>query len=155
MSLFHTLKISGSGLSAQRLRMDTISNNLANVNTTQTENGGPYRRQQAVFAPMFEKSLFQYAQFQRNHPHALPLDSREHGGGVQVAAITEDPSEGRLVYEPNHPDANAEGYVEYPNVNVVAEMTDMISATRAYEANVTAVQAVKAMALKALEMGRA
>jgi len=148
MSFQHDLRISASALSAQRLRINTISNNLANANTTRTEAGGPYRRQQVVFKPIFEQNL--QARIQSLATGSAP----QQGQGVQAVALTEDRREGKMVYEPEHPDANDQGYVEYPNVNVVAEMTDMISASRAYEANITATQTIKNMAMKALEIGR-
>lgn len=136
MSLFRSFDISASGLTAQRLRMDLLSNNLANVNTTRTESGGPYRRQMPVFAAR--------AAFHR--PGQV--------GGVRVVGITKDDAPPRLVYEPGHPDAGVDGYVRMPNVNVVTEMVDMMSASRAYEANLAAINAAKGMALKALEIGR-
>ncbi|HHV93176.1 MAG TPA: flagellar basal body rod protein FlgC [Firmicutes bacterium] len=139
VSFFHTFRISGSALTAERLRMDTIANNLANVNTTRTEAGGPYRRQMPVFATRTEA---------RPNAHGF------RGAGVRVIGIYEDPTPGRLVYEPEHPDADENGYVHYPNVNVVTEMVDMISATRAYEANINVINSARNMALKALEIGR-
>lgn len=140
MGIFSSIEIAASGLTAQRLRLDVIANNLANINTTRTPEGGPYRKQSVIFAPRFlVKSLFP------------PLTVAE---GVRVVGIKKDPSPPRMVYEPGHPDANPEGYVAYPNVNVVHEMVDMISATRAYEANVAVINAAKSMALKALEIGR-
>ncbi len=148
MSLFRSLITSASGLTAQRMRMDVISNNLANINTTRTENGEAYRRQVVLFAerqPSFDALLA---------GDLNPSASPKVGHGVRVTAISVDQSELRRVYEPGHPDADAEGYVSYPNVNPVTEMVDMISASRAYEANVTAVNAAKAMAAKALEIGR-
>lgn len=138
MSLFGSFDISASGLSAQRLRMDTIANNLANVQTTRTPHGGPYRRQMPVFSA---REAF--------GPHG------NRGGGVRVLGIVEDDDPPRLVYDPGHPDADDEGYVHMPNVNVVTEMVDMISASRAYEANIAALNAAKGMAMKALEIGRA
>lgn len=119
--------------------MDTISNNLANASSTRTAEGGPYLRQMPVFAA-----------------RTLPKpDGRGfRGAGVQVVGIHRDISPARLVYEPSHPDANPEGYVAYPNVNVVTEMVDMIGATRAYEANITLINSTRNMALKALEIGR-
>lgn len=137
ISAFNIFRISGSGLTAERLRMDTIANNLANANTTRTERGGPYRRQMPIFAEVLS---------QRRSPV---------GQGVRVLGIVDDPSEPRLVYDPQHPDADADGYVEMPNINVVKEMVDLITATRAYEANITAINGAKAMAQKALEIGRA
>jgi flagellar basal-body rod protein FlgC len=116
-------------MTAERLRMDVISNNLANINTTRTEEGGPFRRQ-------------------------VVLLSAKADGGVQAFGIVEDPRPHTMVYDPGHPDANPEGYVAMPNVNVVSEMVDMMTASRAYEANVTAFNAAKSMAAKALEIGK-
>lgn len=135
MQIFKAMQISASGLTAERFRLDLISNNIANANTTRTEHGGPYRRKSAIFSEALD-------------------GARRAGQGVQVAAVSEDNTPARLVYEPEHPDANEEGYVAYPNVNVIQEMVDMITATRAYEANVTAMNASKSMFLKALEIGR-
>lgn len=137
MSLFNSFDISASGLTAQRLRMDTVANNLANVNTTRTERGGPYRRQMVLFEARTDRT-------QGSHV----------GAGVRVRSIVEDNDPFKLVYDPAHPDADAQGYVHMPNVNVVTEMVDMISASRAYEANVAALNAAKSMAMKALEIGR-
>ncbi len=139
MGVFNTLRISGSALTAERLRMDTIANNLANVTSTRTAHGGPYQRQVPVFASRTAEQ-----------PNKLGF----RGAGVHVVGIHVDPSPARLVYEPSHPDADPEGYVAYPNVNVVTEMVDMISATRAYEANITLINSSRNMALKALEIGR-
>lgn len=138
MSLFRVFDISASGMTAERLRMDTIANNLANANTTRTARGGPYRRQMVVF----EERLAQASGYGLR------------GNGVRVSRIVEDNDPPRLVYDPHHPDANEQGYVEMPNVNIVTEMVDMITASRAYEANVAALNAAKAMALKALDIGR-
>ncbi|HHW07806.1 MAG TPA: flagellar basal body rod protein FlgC [Clostridia bacterium] len=140
MGIFSSMQISASGLTAERLRLETIANNLANINTTRTAAGGPYRRQTPVFAEKLEKAIGSPAKFR--------------GAGVQVVEIVHDPGEPRLVYDPAHPDARGDGYVAYPNINVVNEMVDMITATRAYEANITAINAAKTMALKALEIGR-
>lgn len=139
MGLFDSFRISGSGLTAERLRMDTIANNLANANTTRTEQGGPYRRQMAVFGAVEDESK---------------SNKKQIGGGVKVVGIVQDPAPPKLVYDPQHPDANENGYVEFPNVSVVTEMVDLITATRAYEANITAINAAKSMALKALDIGR-
>ncbi len=144
MGMFGAIDAAASGMTAERLRMDVIANNLANVNTTRSAEGGPYRRQIVVFAPRAENSTF----------GQVLASSLESGAGVRVVGITRDNSPFKMVYEPNHPDANADGYVAMPNVNVVAEMVDMMTATRAYEANVTAVNAAKGMAMKALEIGR-
>jgi len=138
------LDICASGLTAQRLRMDVIANNLANANTTRTVNGGPYRRQVVVFEARSQSSDFKRL-----------LENELTGlSGVRVKQIVTDNSPLRQVYDPSHPDADPEGYVSYPNVNVVAEMTDMISATRSYEANRTALNSIKHMATRAIEIGR-
>lgn len=139
MSVFKAFRISASGLTAERLRMDTIANNLANANTTRTEEGGPYRRQVPIFAPILDRYL---------------QGGNQVGQGVQVVGVVEEDSPPRLVYDPQHPDANEDGYVEMPNVHVVKEMVDLITATRAYEANIVALNAAKSMAQRALEIGR-
>jgi len=144
VGMFGGIDAAASGMTAERLRMDVISNNIANANTTRTAQGGAYRRQMVVFQSRTENSPF-------NQILAHNLESA--GNGVRVVGIIKDESPLRKVYDPNHPDANQDGYVDMPNVNVVAEMVDMITATRAYEANVTAVNAAKNMALKALEIG--
>lgn len=136
MRLLSSFDISASGLTAQRVRMDVISNNIANVDTTRGANGSPFQRQVVLLQ---QRSSGRFRKVQN---------------GVAVRKIVPDTSPGRLVYEPGHPDADENGYVRYPNVNIVMEMTDMISATRAYEANVTALNAAKNMAMKALEIGR-
>jgi flagellar basal-body rod protein FlgC len=139
--IFSAFRVAASALSAQRLRMDIIANNVANAETTRTEAGGPYRRQQVVFMA---------------DPSPASGGTRgEVGRGVRVEAILADDTPGHRVYDPSHPDADADGFVTYPNVNVVTEMTDMLSATRSYEANVTVFDALKNMALKALDIGRA
>jgi flagellar basal-body rod protein FlgC len=145
MSLFNSLRISASGLTAERLRLDVIADNLANVNTTRTAAGGPYRRKVAVL----EERPVGFADLL-----GIQNASRMGRGGVRVAAIAEDTSPPQRVYHPGHPDADAEGYVLMPNVNVVTEMVDMITATRAYESNVTAMNAAKQMALRTLDIGR-
>lgn len=144
MQMFKTIDIAASGLTAERLRMDIISNNIANVNSTRTEAGGPYQRQMPVFAPREAESF------------ATILDRAQtqmSSEGVRVVGITKDTSPLKRVYDPHHPDADKDGYVTMPNVNVVSEMVDMISASRSYEANVTVVNAAKSMAMKALEIG--
>lgn len=137
MRLFDAFGISGSGLTAQRLRLDLIANNLANIHTTRTPAGGPYRRQVPVFTQRLE---------------AVQGDFK--GAGVAVTAILEDETPPRLVLDPGHPDADAEGYVHYPAINVANEMVDLITATRSYEANATVFEAAKEIARKALEIGR-
>ncbi|CUH92385.1 flagellar basal body rod protein FlgC [Herbinix luporum] len=145
MSAFSGMNISASGMSAQRLRMDVISQNIANVNTTRDKNGEAYRRKAVVFS---EKNT---TPFQEVFMKTAGLA----GNGVKVTKIIEDDiSDLRKVYDPTHPDADEEGYVSYPNVNIVQEMTDLIDATRSYEANVTAFNATKNMALKGLEVGK-
>jgi flagellar basal-body rod protein FlgC len=149
MGFMDTLAVSASGMTAERLRMDVVANNLANVNTTRTPNGGPFRRQQVAFSPMsasFGETLA-----------GLSGDDAADGathGGVQVSGILPDMRPFKRVYQPGHPDADAQGYVSLPNIETVTEMVDMMSATRAYEANVAAVGAVKGMAMKAMEIGR-
>ncbi len=145
MSVFGAMDISASGMTAQQVRSDIISQNIANVNTTRDANGNAYKRKTVVFE---EKS---YPTFDESLSHA----AGHIGKGVKVTEIIEDPSEGRLVYDPSHPDANKDGYVTYPNVNTVTEMTNLIDATRAYEANVTVLNSTKSMALKALDIGNA
>lgn len=156
MAFHDSLRVAGSALSAQRLRLDVISNNLANAQTTRTESGEAFQRQQVVFRPIFEQSLRNHMSLHRSDDGHLRLGPTANGrGGVQVVQVQSDPRPGKSVYEPNHPDADESGYVMYPNVNVIEEMADMMVAQRAYEANTTAIQTVKAMALKALEIGRA
>ncbi|MBP5331855.1 MAG: flagellar basal body rod protein FlgC [Lachnospiraceae bacterium] len=148
--LFNSLNISASGLTAQSLRMDTISQNIANVNTTRDQNGKPYRRKTVVFAEK-GNNAFDYALQQQGLKRATQLN----GQGVKVTAIVEDHvTSMKLVYDPSHPDANEDGYVSLPNVNTVTEMTNLIDATRSYEANVTAFNATKNMLLKGLELGQ-
>jgi len=149
MGLFLGIDASASGLTAERLRMDVISNNIANSNTTRTDRGGAYRRRYVVFEPREREPKT----FEQTLMKAVGL-SRQTGEGVRAVQIAEDDTPGPLVYEPGHPDANADGYVERPNVNIVSEMVDMITAQRAYEAGSTAINAAKAMASKALEIGK-
>jgi flagellar basal-body rod protein FlgC len=151
VGLFTTFRISASGLTAQRLRMDVIASNLANSETTRTSEGGPYRRQRVEFAPILAQQLGAAALPPEPSLDPLPADP---GQGVRVSAIQSDPTAVRSVYDPAHPDANADGYVVVPDIDVVTEMTDMLSASRAYEANVTVMNATKAMALKTLDLGR-
>ncbi|PLX32582.1 MAG: flagellar basal body rod protein FlgC [Clostridiales bacterium] len=141
MKIFDTLSISASGLSAERLRMDTIASNVANANTTRTEDGGPYRRKVAVFRERLENEM------QRG---SFGVKT----SGVEAVGIQEDDSPFKKVYDPGHPDADGDGYVELPNVNLLNEMVDMIAATRAYEANVTVINSSKGMYAKALEIGK-
>ncbi len=144
MDFLKALNISGSGLTAQRARMDVIAQNIANAQVTRTENGQPYRRRAVVLTSIEGEGNFRNA-----------LDrSMSQGRGVQIRSIVEDPAPFVPVYDPTHPDANEEGYVMMSNVNTTQEIIDMLSASRAYESNVTVFNATKAMALKALEIGR-
>ncbi len=139
MRIFDSFNISASALTAERLKLDIIANNLANINTTRTPGGGPYRAKEAVFRERLREAV---------------EGQKFRGYGVRVAGIIEDKSPGRLVYDPDHPDADGRGFVTYPNINVVKEMTSMIAATRSYEANVTVLEAAKDMAMRALQIGR-
>jgi flagellar basal-body rod protein FlgC len=147
MSDFVTgFRISSSGMAAQRSRMNTISSNIANINTTRTPEGGPYRRKDVVLEAMPEA---------RNFGEILGVNSpRADMQRVQVTDVISDRKAPLMKYEPDHPDANEEGYVAYPNINLMEEMTNMIQATRSYEANVQSLQASKDMAMSALEIGR-
>jgi flagellar basal-body rod protein FlgC len=142
------LKTAGSALTAQRLRMDVISSNLANAEATSTPEGGPYKRERVVFAPALRDSFAKLGG--STDPNMRGVSS----GGVQVNKIVQDDAAPRMVFDPTHPDADADGFVAYPNVDMVTEMTDMLSATRSYEANITIVNVAKAMAQRALEIGR-
>jgi flagellar basal-body rod protein FlgC len=145
MGFFKAMNISSSGLSAQRLRMNTLSANLANANTTRTEEGGPYKRRDTVFSAVPTGSPFEDF---LNGTNGAQLSK------VKVVEIHEDTKEPKIVFDPNHPDADSDGYVEMPNIQVMTEMVNMITATRAYEANATAVNEAKQMAAKSLEIGR-
>lgn len=134
MSIFSGMRISASGLSAERLRLDIISSNVANIRTTRTEDGGAYRRKTAIFSENYDKQLGML--------------------GVKTVAIEGGKSPLRKEYDPSHPDADNQGYVEYPNVDILVEMSDLISASRAYESNVDTLNAQKNMISKALEIGR-
>jgi flagellar basal-body rod protein FlgC len=147
MGLFDSLNISGSALSAERLRMDVTAENLANANTTRTAAGGAYRRKVVVLEQQAPQNTF-------GTQLAAEMRRGEKPAGVQVRAIAEDVTPNRRVYDPGHPDADAQGYVEMPNVDSVTEMVDLISASRAYEANVTAMQAAKTLFGKTLELLR-
>ncbi len=143
MGVFTAMNVAATGLTAQQLRMDTISENIANAQTTRTENGGAYRRKIPVFmekdSTSFDNILNGYLDYYRPN-------------GVKVTQIVTDNSELPLVYEPDNPDANEDGYVEYPNVDTVTEMTNLIDSSRAYEASVTSFNATKSMAMKGLEL---
>jgi flagellar basal-body rod protein FlgC len=151
MGMFDSFNIASSGLTAQRLRMDVISSNIANAGTTRTPEGGPYVRKRVIFAP---------ENIRPNYRSPLVPERIDSGSGqgVRVVKIEDDQSPSRLMYDPEHPDAiktgPQKGYVEMPNVNIVMEMTDLISASRSYEANVNIVNSAKASFNKALEIGR-
>lgn len=143
MGLFRCIDTSASGLTAERLRMDVISNNIANVNTTRTKDGGPFRRELPIFEARHPAGRWPFQE--REMPQRI-------GNGVRVVSVMKDQSPFKLVYDPNHPDADKDGYVRMPNVNITHEMVDMITATRAYEANVTCVNSAKDMFNAALNI---
>ena len=146
MGLFQSFNISASGMTAQRFRTDIIAENIANVNTTSTESGGPYRRKIVTFQEKDVTPFSQYLSTSRN---------RSIGNGVKISKVSEDyETDFIMEYDPSNPDADENGYVSYPNVNTVTEMTNLIDATRAYEANATAFDATKNMALTGLNIGK-
>ncbi len=140
--LFQAMAISATALSAERLRLNVVAENLANVETTRTLSGGPYRRKLVVFAAEPIPFL------------QLVAEAGRRVGGVRVERVVESQSPPRMVYDPGHPDADAQGFVAMPNINPVLELVDLLAATRAYEANIAAIQAAKSMATKTLEIGR-
>lgn len=141
MEFFTTFKITGSGLSAQRKKMDVISSNIANVSTTSTPEGGPYKRKMMSFASApLEKGF--------------DVDLKDAVNAVKVGQVTDEKEGFKKVFDPAHPDADKEGFVMLPNVNLMLEMTDLITASRAYEANATAFDAMKNMAMKAMDIGK-
>ena len=146
MSMFGGLEISASGLTAQRLRMDVTAENLANAQTTKGADGQPYRRKEVVLREISQGG------FGAQLTAAMGTGAKSRPGGVEVAEIASDQTAGKMVYDPSHPDANAQGYVQMPNVDTVTEMVDLIDSSRAYEANVTAMQASKQMFTKTLEL---
>ena len=146
MSFFNSINVAASGLTAQRLRMDVIAENIANVNTTRTADGGPYQRRTVIFeeAPGVGRpfgSVFNNA-----------VDNRR-STGVRVSRIVSDPTPGMLAFDPTHPDADEEGYVRMPNINIVEEMVNMISASRSYEANITSMSSFRSITQRTLEIG--
>ena len=145
MAFLQSMDITASALTAQRLRMDVVAENVANINTTRTANGQPYRRRYVVF------------QQKEETPFSAQLNnslSGTAGSGVRFTEIAEDPSEFKLDYNPTHPDADEFGYVRMPNVELAREMVDMMSATRSYEANITVMNSTKSMAMSALDIGK-
>jgi flagellar basal-body rod protein FlgC len=145
MDILSGMRVSASGMAAQRMRMNTINSNIANVNTTRTPEGGPYRRKDVVFEAMPDAKSF---------GEILTTQPQKDVNRVQVTDVTVDRKAPLLKYEPDHPDANADGYVAYPNINLMEEMANMIMTSRAYEANVSAMNATKDMAMTSLELGR-
>jgi len=141
MDFFTAFNISASALSAQRIRMNVVSSNLANINSTETPEGGPYRRKDVVFSASPAPASFQEV-------------LKDKLNEVNVVEIIDDSRPFKTVYDPYHPSADQNGYVSYPNVNVVEEMVNIMSATRSYEANVSVIRATKSMAQKALDIGR-
>jgi len=147
LDIFSTMNISASGMTAQRMRLDVIADNIANAETTRTDEGGPYRRKNVVFQEVLNKAMG----VRGLSTNTLATDQL---GGVHVDSIVEDQRPFKLVYDPAHPDANEEGYVQMPNVNVLREMIDLINAQRSYEANVSSINATKAFASAALGIGK-
>jgi flagellar basal-body rod protein FlgC len=152
MGLYSSINIASSGLTAQRTRLDVISDNIANANTTRTPEGGPFRRSRVIFRPRVSQPYWR-------SPFLPQYLDNGIGRGVRIAEIEKDMDEKpRLVYDPTHPDAiktgPRKGYVEFPNVNIVNEMVDMIAASRSYEANIAVVNGSKSMFLRALDIGR-
>lgn len=145
MDFFTGMNVAASGLSVQRTRMNVTASNLANVETTRTPEGGPYKRRTAVVAAVPLSQKFDEVLSDAIH-------DKTHS--AEVVAVEAEGGQGRLVFDPEHPDANADGYVEMPNINVVNEMVDMLTASRSYEANVTALKALKSMAQAALDIGQ-
>ena len=145
MGMFDSINISASALTAEKTRIDIISKNMANANTTRATGGMPYRRQMVVFEENKESAFSSYLDKYTN---------KFTGNGVGISEIIEDNTPYKLKYEPGHPDADENGYVMLPNVDMVTEMVDMIDAQRAYEANITAMNGTKSMLMKALEIGR-
>jgi flagellar basal-body rod protein FlgC len=153
MAFLEAMDVSATGLTAQRLRMDIISENIANVNTTRTLSGGPYRRKTVLFQEIqetpFSQMLHDTVSERGVSRRRAPL-----GMGVRVSNVVEDQMQGPMIHDPGHPDANAEGYVEMPNVNIVEEMVNMISASRSYEANITAINTARTLMDRTLDLAR-
>ena len=139
-NFYTSIQISASGLSAERLNMDVIANNIANINTTRTPDGGPFKRQLLVFAQKIDEGAKQQAQLAGGDPNQVG-----NLNGVKAVQMLDDPSPDRLVYDPGNPDADGQGYVHYPNIQIIKEMVDMMTAQRAYEANVSAIKESRAM----------
>lgn len=154
MAFLSTMNIIASGMTAQQLRLDIVAENVTNSNTTRVENGeGPYRRKMVVFEALSGKDDFRAAMARASQGLA-PNVGYETAGGVHVAQIAEDPTDFKLVYDPTHPDANEDGYVQLPNVDMVKEISDAIAASQAFSSNVTAFNTLKSVISKGLEIGR-
>lgn len=149
MAFTNSIDLVASGMTAQKLRLDVLSENITNRTTTRTENGGPYRRKMVVFEQEGVMTPFQAAL-----ARARGEDVTSQIGGVRVTEIVEDESDFKLVYDPTHPDANEDGYVEMPNVDLIKEMSDAMAASQAYSANVTAFNVLKQVMAKGLEIGK-
>ena len=153
MAFVSTIDVIGSGFTAQQQRLDVISENIVNMNTTRTENGeGPYRRKVTVFEA--EERVSRFQDVLERARLGSPVRSTQKKGGVRVVGVEEDPSDFKLKYDPTDPDANEEGYVELPNVDLVKEITDAMAASQAYSANVTAFNVLKSVVSSGLEIGR-
>ncbi len=153
MAFLSSMNIVVSGMTAQQLRLDVISENITNSNTTRTEGGGAYRRKMVVFEAETGRDEFRKVMAKAANG-MVPNEGYGNAGGVKVTAIVEDPSDLKMVYDPTHPDADENGYVAMPNVDMVKETTDAMAATQAYSANVTAFNALKTVVAKGLEIGR-
>lgn len=151
MAFLSSLDIVGSGLTAQQLRLDIVGENITNMNTTRTEEGGPYRRKIVQFQAKSGQESFRDIMTRTQNASQAHYQA---AGGVIVTGIVEDPSDFKVTYDPDHPDANEEGYVEMPNVDSIAEMTDAIAASQAYSANVTLFNTMKSVIAKGLEIGK-
>lgn len=152
MAFLSSMNIVGSGLTAQQIRLDVISENITNINTTRTEAGGAYRRKMTVLQAADDQGGFRAALAASRR--GLVGNAGNNMGGVVVTEVAEDPSDLKLVYDPTNPDANQAGYVELPNVDLVKEITDAMAATQAYSADVTALNTLKSVAAKAMEIGQ-
>lgn len=154
MAFLSSMNIAASGMTAQQLRLDVVAENITNATTTRTESGdGPYRRKVVVFEAVSGRETFQQAMARANG-EAVSNEGYENAGGVRVTQIAEDPSDFKITYDPTHPDADEQGYVEMPNVDTIKEMTDAMAATQAFSANVTAFNTLKNVIAKGLEIGR-
>ena len=154
MAFFSSMNIVGSGMTAQQARLDVISENITNINTTRTESGGAYRRKITIMQSESGKNGFREAMSRAARKgHAISNRGFEQAGGVKIVEIAEDQTEMPFIYDPTHPDANEEGYVEMPNITLVKEVTDAMAASQAFSANVTAFNALKQVTQRGLDIG--